>query len=45
MFITEGSQEVNSNRGGTWRQELMLMPWKGAAYWLVSIVFAQPALL
>jgi len=25
----------NSNRTGTWRQELMQKPWKGAAYWLV----------
>ena len=40
LFITEGSQDRNSNRAGTWRQELMQRPWKGAAYWL-----AQPAFL
>ena len=34
LFITEGSQGRNSNRGGTWMQELMQRPWRGAAYWL-----------
>jgi hypothetical protein len=34
--ITEGSQERNSNRIGTWRQELMQRSCKVAAYWLVS---------
>ena len=34
LFITEGSQDRNSNKAGTWRQELMQRPWKGAAYWL-----------
>jgi hypothetical protein len=29
--ITERSQGRNSNRAGTWRQELMQRPWKGAA--------------
>ena len=38
LFITKGSQGRNSSRAGTWRQELMQRPWRGAAYWL-----AQPA--
>jgi hypothetical protein len=38
--ITEGSQGRSSHRAGTWRQELMQRPWRGAAYWL-----AQPAFL
>jgi hypothetical protein len=36
--ITGGSQDRNSSRAGTWRQELMQRPWRSAAYWL-----AQPA--
>jgi hypothetical protein len=28
------SQDRKSNRAGTWRQELMQRPWRGAAYWL-----------
>ena len=40
VFITKGSQDINSHRVGTWRQELMHRPWRGAAYWL-----AHPALL
>ena len=36
----EGGQDRNSNRAGTWRQELMQRPWRGADYWL-----AQPAFL
>jgi hypothetical protein len=36
LFITKGSQDRNSHRAGTWRQELMQSPWKGAAYWLAS---------
>ena len=34
VFITEGSQDRNSNKAGTWRQELMQMPWRDAAYCL-----------
>ena len=30
----EGSQDRNSNRAGSWRQELMQRPWRDAAYWL-----------
>jgi len=37
IFITEGSQERNSNRAGAHRQELMQRPQKGAAYWLASL--------
>ena len=40
LFITKGSQDRNSHRAGTWRQELMQRSWKGAAYW-----FASPGLL
>jgi hypothetical protein len=36
LFITKGSQDWNSHRAGTWRQELMQRPWRGAAYWLAS---------
>ena len=35
LFVTDGSQDRNSNRAGTWRQELMQRPWRGAAFWLV----------
>jgi hypothetical protein len=37
VFITKGSQNRNSNNTGTWRQELMQRPWRGAAYWLASL--------
>ena len=33
----QGSQDRNSNRVETWRQELMQTPWRGAAYWLLSL--------
>jgi hypothetical protein len=36
LFITKGGQDWNSHRAGTWRQELMQRPWRGAAYWLAS---------
>ena len=32
--ITEASQDRNSNRAGTRRQELMQRPWMDVAYWL-----------
>ena len=32
LFITEGSQDRNSSRAGSWRQELMQRLWRGAAY-------------
>jgi hypothetical protein len=35
LFIIKGSQDRNSNRTGTWRQELMQKPSRGAAYRLV----------
>jgi hypothetical protein len=35
MFIVEGSQDRNSDRAGTWRQEQVQKPWGVAAYWLV----------
>jgi hypothetical protein len=36
LLITKGSQDWNSHRAGTWRQELMQRSWKNAAYWLAS---------
>jgi hypothetical protein len=33
LFITEGSQDRNSGRVGTWRQELMQRTWWGVVYW------------
>jgi hypothetical protein len=33
--IKEGSQDRNSNRAGTWRQELMQKPWRDAAFLLL----------
>ena len=37
LFITKGSQDWNSHRVGTWRQELMQRPWMDAAYWMASL--------
>jgi hypothetical protein len=31
LFIINRSQDRNSNRVGTWRQDLMRKPWRGAA--------------
>ena len=36
LFITKGSQDRNSYKVGTWSQELMLRPWRDAAYWIAS---------
>ena len=36
LFITEGSQDRNLHRAGTWRQELIQRLWRGDAYWLAS---------
>ena len=33
-FITERSQDRNSNPTGTWGQDLMQRPWRGAGCWL-----------
>jgi hypothetical protein len=35
LLFSEGSQDRNSHRAGTWRQELMQRPWKDAADRLV----------
>ena len=35
LFIIERSQDRNSSRAESWRQELMQKPWRGASYWLV----------
>jgi hypothetical protein len=32
--FTEASQDRNSSRAGTWRQELMQRLWRVTAYWL-----------
>jgi hypothetical protein len=32
LVITKCSQDWNSHRVGTWRQEWMQKPWRGAAY-------------
>jgi hypothetical protein len=36
LFITKGSQDRNSPRAETWRQELMERPWRDATYCLAS---------
>jgi hypothetical protein len=36
LFITKGSQDRNSHRAGTSRQELMQRPWRDVTYWLAS---------
>jgi hypothetical protein len=36
LFITQGSQDRNSLRAGTCRQELMQRPWRDVTYWLAS---------
>ena len=36
LFIIERSQDRSSHKEGTWTQELMQRPWRGAAYWLAS---------
>jgi hypothetical protein len=41
MFIIEEVQDRNSGRAGTWRQELMLRPWRV----LVSYQLAHSAFL
>ena len=32
LLITEQCQDWNTNRAGTWRQELMQRPWRGATH-------------
>ena len=32
LLIIEQCQNWNTNRAGTWRQELMQRPWRGAAH-------------
>lgn len=39
LFTIEGSQGRNSNRTGTWRQELVERPWRGAEYLLAPHAF------
>jgi hypothetical protein len=37
LSITEGSQDRNSNRTGTWRQELVCRPWRVLLTGLISM--------
>lgn len=46
-FIIEGRQDMNSNRAGTWKQEVMQRPRRGAVYWfahhgLLSLLLIGP---
>jgi hypothetical protein len=34
LLFIKGSQDRNWKRAGSWRQELMQKPWRGAASWL-----------
>ena len=34
LFIIKGSQDNNSNRSGTWQEELIQSPWRDAIYLL-----------
>jgi hypothetical protein len=36
LFTIKGSQDWNSHRVETWRQELMQRPWRDVTYWLAS---------
>jgi hypothetical protein len=40
LFITEGSQDRNSERAGTWRQELMQRPWRELLTGLFMVAFS-----
>jgi hypothetical protein len=33
LFNIEGSQDRNSNKAATWKQEVMRRSWRDAAYW------------
>jgi hypothetical protein len=39
LSFIKRSQDKDSNRAGTWRQELMKKPWRGAPYWLAHPAF------
>jgi hypothetical protein len=41
LFIIKRSQDRNTNKAGTWSQQLMQRSWRDAAYWLAHIVFLQ----
>lgn len=47
LFIVKYNQDSNSSRARVWRQELILMPQRSAAYWpaLMSSCLAQLAFL
>jgi hypothetical protein len=37
IFLTKGNQDRDSQKTGTWRQELMQRPWRSSAYWIASL--------
>ena len=48
QFTIKGSQNRNSHRAGTWRQELLQRPWRGrcAACWFAPhALLTRPAFL
>jgi hypothetical protein len=45
LFITKGSQDRNSHRAETWRQELTQRPWRGTAYWIAPLACSACFLL
>jgi hypothetical protein len=40
QFLTKGSQEWSASRAGTWSQEMMERPWRGAAPWLSPLAYS-----
>ena len=38
FFITERNQDMNSNKAGTWRQELIQRQWWNVAYCMLSLL-------
>jgi hypothetical protein len=44
QFIIKGSQDGNSGRAGTWRQEPMQRPWRNIAYLLTWLAQGWPHL-
>ena len=36
LFSREGSQDRDSNKVASWRQDLMQRPWRETVYWVVA---------